>query len=185
MTCVLGKNTIFTSSMISINYVLLRRPFYKDLKKSRGSRVRGGVFCFKWKTMSYSSCTQFVALTIFFFALYKLKNYKGLREKGPSNTVPFTWQQFVQGLSLCHVRNQMRANVCCVWQKSFRFLLLCFAGLSETALAVWLWEVWLRAKVTCAHLAHLTVSSAGAQAALGLCLHNGCTELSHNYIKAI
>lgn len=180
MTCVLGKNTIFTSSMISINYVLLCRPFYKDLKKSRGSRVRGGVFCFKWKTMSYSSCTQFVALTIFFLPSTNWGTIKGLGKRDQ-----VIWQQFVQGLSLCHVRNQMRANVCCVWQNSFRFLLLCFAGLSETALAVWLWEVWLRAKVTCAHLAHLTASSAGAQAALGLCLHNGCTELSHNYIKAI
>lgn len=77
---VLGKNTIITSSMISINYVLLHRAFHIGLKKIQVLRDRGGEFCFKRKTTSYCSCTRFLALRKFLLPCTNWK-YEKLRKK--------------------------------------------------------------------------------------------------------
>lgn len=75
------KNPIFTSSVVSINDVLLHRAFRIGLKKVQVLSDRGGVFCFKWKTMSYSSCTQFVAFAIFFPLCTNWRTMKSLGKR--------------------------------------------------------------------------------------------------------
>lgn len=91
---VLGKNTIITSSMISINDVFLHRAFHIGLKKTQVLRDRGGEFCFKCKKTSYCSRARFIPLTKFLLPCTNWRTTKSL-EKSPSNTVSFTWQEFM------------------------------------------------------------------------------------------
>lgn len=128
MAWVLGKNTIVTSSMTPINDVLLHRAFYKGLKNTQVLMGQRWCILFQMKNNVIFLLCSICSPYNFFPALYKLSNYEGLRKKGPGNTVSFTWQQFVQGPSLCHIRNHMRAKCTVCDRRAWGFYFCALLG---------------------------------------------------------